>query len=572
MPPPNPAAYKPRRKRKADTQHGDVPQFPLAAFLWPARGTTSTTVTIGLLLMAVGLFRWCLGFWPYSGMNKPPMHGDFEAQRHWMEITTHLPVSHWYWHDLEWWGLDYPPLTAYHSWLCGKIGALIEPSWFGLYLSRRTDEQGLKVFMRATVIVSEYLTYVPATVLAARQVARLNGVSPSWEQRLAMVAVLMQPATLLIDHGHFQYNTVMLGLTLGTVAALLSGRYAWASAAFVGALGFKQMALFYAPAIGAYMLGSCIIPSIHVSRFLVIALSTLISFAVLVLPLIAGTAYDVWRSVPLPSYAKTPPLLQGLPVSLDQNAFYYPYILQLAQMVHRVFPFARGLFEDKVANVWCALHSSGIHKLTRYDQTLLQRAALVLTLGSIMPACLILLFSKRRRDVLLEGLAACSWGFFLFAFQVHEKSVLLPLLPMTSMLAYPSGMFPEIRAWIGFANILGCWTMFPLLKRDELRIPYFVLTLLWAWLMGIPSTVTTGPHVIFRIIFAVFYAAMIAWHVGEAFVRPPEGKPDIWVVGNVCIGAAGFGLCYLWCLWRCVAGIGLIGEEKKEADQAKKKQ
>jgi hypothetical protein len=49
------------------------------------------------------------------------MHGDFEAQRHWMELTTHLPIKEWYWHDLEWWGLDYPPLTAYHSWLLGMM-------------------------------------------------------------------------------------------------------------------------------------------------------------------------------------------------------------------------------------------------------------------------------------------------------------------------------------------------------------------------------------------------------------------------------------------------------------------
>lgn len=28
----------------------------------------------------------------------------------------------------------------------------------------------------------------------------------------------------------------------------------------------------------------------------------------------------------------------------------------LLQVVARVFPFARGLFEDKVANVWCAMN------------------------------------------------------------------------------------------------------------------------------------------------------------------------------------------------------------------------
>lgn len=52
------------------------------------------------------------------------MHGDFEAQRHWMEITTHLPMAQWYTYDLQYWGLDYPPLTAYHSWLLGKMYVL----------------------------------------------------------------------------------------------------------------------------------------------------------------------------------------------------------------------------------------------------------------------------------------------------------------------------------------------------------------------------------------------------------------------------------------------------------------
>jgi alpha-1,3-glucosyltransferase len=51
------------------------------------------------------------------------MYGDYEAQRHWMEITRHLPLREWYHNttanDLQYWGLDYPPLTAYHSMLSG---------------------------------------------------------------------------------------------------------------------------------------------------------------------------------------------------------------------------------------------------------------------------------------------------------------------------------------------------------------------------------------------------------------------------------------------------------------------
>lgn len=49
------------------------------------------------------------------------MFGDYEAQRHWMELTIHLHTSQWYTYDLEYWGLDYPPLTAYVSWICGKM-------------------------------------------------------------------------------------------------------------------------------------------------------------------------------------------------------------------------------------------------------------------------------------------------------------------------------------------------------------------------------------------------------------------------------------------------------------------
>jgi len=118
------------------------PAFPLVALFWPARKATSQWAMLPLILMAVGLFRWSAGLWGYSGQfrvflcqylrltswagyRSPPMYGDFEAQRHWMELTNHLPMSQWYFHDLEWWGLDYPPLTAYHSWLLGKMYDLL---------------------------------------------------------------------------------------------------------------------------------------------------------------------------------------------------------------------------------------------------------------------------------------------------------------------------------------------------------------------------------------------------------------------------------------------------------------
>ncbi|CZR65856.1 related to glucosyltransferase [Phialocephala subalpina] len=588
---PSPSPHKPRRKVKKSSNGSEVsspsasgrqssshPAYPLAAFLWPARSSVSQWEILPLILMAVGLFRWAAGLWGYSGFQNPPMHGDYEAQRHWMEITTQLPVSQWYFHDLEWWGLDYPPLTAYHSWFLGKVGGLVDSSWFALHTSRGLDDPTLKIFMRATVIVSEYLIYIPAAVIFVRRLTRLQGIN-SWNASIALTAILMQPGTILIDHVHFQYNTVMLGLVLASMSSVLAGRYMWSCVFFVLALGFKQMALYYAPAVFAYLLGVCIFPRINLPRFLGIAVVTLASFAVLLLPLFLGALYDAYRGIearpetfgrhaPLPIFTEYSYLV-------NYQAWYFPIIQQLAQMVHRVFPFARGLFEDKVANFWCALNV--VIKLRQYPSELLQQASLLATLAVISPACLVI-FLKPRKELLPLALSTTAWGFFLFSFQVHEKSVLLPLMPMTVLLASNHGLSKSVRAWIGFANLLGVWTIFPLLQRVDLRIPYYVLSLLWAYLLGLPPTsfaiykqdghptwsgfATTSLH-------TMFYAMMVGWHFGEAFIDPPQGKPDLWVVINVGVGAVGFGICYLWCLWNLVAESGIVNFSKSEKKKAK---
>jgi alpha-1,3-glucosyltransferase len=50
-----------------ESSHAVKPEFPLVAFLWPARGTTSQWVLIPVILIIVGLFRWTVGLWGYSG-------------------------------------------------------------------------------------------------------------------------------------------------------------------------------------------------------------------------------------------------------------------------------------------------------------------------------------------------------------------------------------------------------------------------------------------------------------------------------------------------------------------------
>ena len=112
------------------------------------------------------------------------MFGDYEAQRHWMELTIHLPTREWYRYDLQYWGLDYPPLTAYVSWACGIVyvfksisqrsyshtysAHVINPTWVALDASRGIETDTSKLFMRFTVLVLDALVYVPALLMFTR--------------------------------------------------------------------------------------------------------------------------------------------------------------------------------------------------------------------------------------------------------------------------------------------------------------------------------------------------------------------------------------------------------------------
>lgn len=97
-----------------------------------------------------------------------------------MELTLHVPLKEWYYFDKQWWGLDYPPLTAYVSLLLGKLykilgrevficrGDYIHPEWFELDSSRGIETPGIKSFMRFSVIISDYVLYVPVLLAYAQ--------------------------------------------------------------------------------------------------------------------------------------------------------------------------------------------------------------------------------------------------------------------------------------------------------------------------------------------------------------------------------------------------------------------
>uniref|UniRef100_A0A671TE41 Alpha-1,3-glucosyltransferase n=1 Tax=Sinocyclocheilus anshuiensis TaxID=1608454 RepID=A0A671TE41_9TELE len=266
--------------------------------------------------------RWTVSFHSYSGAGKPPMFGDYEAQRHWQEVTYNLPVHEWYFNttnnDLNYWGLDYPPLTAYHSLVCAYVAKLLNPEWVELHASRGYESHSHKLFMRATVLFTDILIYIPAVLLYCFYFCD----GSSKQKVAAAFCILLYPGLILIDYGHFQYNSVSLGLALWGTLGLGLGWDLFGCLAFTLALNYKQMELYHSLPFFCYLLGKCIKQGLTGRGFfhlVKISMTVLVTFALCWMPFLSDPK-------------------------------------QPLQVLHRLFPVGRGLFEDKVANTWCSLN------------------------------------------------------------------------------------------------------------------------------------------------------------------------------------------------------------------------
>ncbi|XP_042272698.1 dolichyl pyrophosphate Man9GlcNAc2 alpha-1,3-glucosyltransferase [Thunnus maccoyii] len=468
---------------------------------------TWSLVSICVLLGVV--VRWGVSLTSYSGAGKSPMFGDYEAQRHWQEVTYNLPLQEWYFNttdnDLNYWGLDYPPLTAYHSLICAHIAKIINPEWVELHKSRGYESPEHKLFMRATVLVADLLIYIPAVVLYCFCLSD----GSSKKKVCTLLCFLLYPGLLLIDHGHFQYNVVSLGFALWGVLALGLGWDALGSMAFSLALNYKQMELYHALPFFCYLLGKCVklgLMGRGMFQLVRIAATVLVTFALCWLPFLSDPS-------------------------------------QALQVVRRIFPVARGLFEDKVANTWCSLNILiKIRSILSRDSQLYLSFAC--TLLAVLPSCLRLLTKPTFWQFKL-ALVNSSLAFFLFSFQVHEKSILLASLPVCLLL----NDLPLIAIWFLQAST---FSMLPLFLKDGLLVPYVVTSM--AFLFFSTYLLSALEHsseeelrlgyyrkllfflakmdlaCIVRWKFYICIAAMAGLSVVSAALVPPPHLPDLFPV------------------------------------------
>uniref|UniRef100_UPI00358F1A11 dolichyl pyrophosphate Glc1Man9GlcNAc2 alpha-1,3-glucosyltransferase isoform X2 n=1 Tax=Myxine glutinosa TaxID=7769 RepID=UPI00358F1A11 len=240
---------------------------------------------------------------------------------------------------------------------------------------------------------------------------------------------------LIVDHIHFQYNGFMLGVLLLSLAKIQQGRALSGALIFSVLLNLKHIFLYVAPAITLHLLCSYCFSDLQVK----------------------------WRSF-LPLRFLT---LASIVIAIFAVSF-GPFIAlgQLPLVLSRLFPFGRGLCHAYwAANAWALYNTvdKGVavlgSRLGLLDSTSHPHAAMTgglvgeashLVLPSISPS-ISLLFSilamlpslyrmwwvRREGLVCVRATAACALSVFLFGWHVHEKAILLPILPL-SILAIQS--------------------------------------------------------------------------------------------------------------------------------------
>ncbi len=419
----------------------------------------AVTVDDALVVAGVLLLKSMLSSHPHSGQSTPPLFGDYEAQRHWQEITLNLPAGQWYENstvnDLQYWGLDYPPLTAYHSYAMGVVAEKVNPEFVALRKSRGMESEEHRSFMRMTVLAADVAVWIPAALFFAKTFHPEN----AKHSALTLALITVYPGLILIDNGHFQYNNISLGLFVAAVAFLARKSVNLGSVFFCLALNYKQMELYHALPFFFYLLGLCW-KERSVTKLAGIGITVIATMALVWLPFVG---------------------------SVDSAT----------QVVRRIFPFARGVFEDKVANFWCTLNN--VVKIKAIlDIPTMAMVSLATTFTLSLISNLHLLFKPSINNFVL-ALVNTSFVFYLFSFQVHEKSILLVAVPV-SLFAGGIAKFNSAGAYGRYSSIISVWflnmstfSMHPLLLRDGLALP--LLSLSTFFTVGCVSTGYLNPTV-----------------------------------------------------------------------------
>lgn len=430
---------------------------------------------------------------------------DFEVHRNWLAITHSLPLSKWYYEDTSQWTLDYPPLFAYFEWFLSHFAVLFDPQMLVVanleYASFKTI-----VFQRLSVIAGDIVLLCGAWRAGSICAPKSSPGSAAVSVLLPMAIVLFNPALLIVDHIHFQYNGMLLGLLLLSAADLEDGKIYRGAILFSALLNMKQIFLYVSPVFFVYLLRrhcGCAFESkgfaFRFPEFVRLGCVVIATFAIAWAPIV--------------------------------------FTGQVAQAASRLFPFGRGLTHAYWApNLWAFYntadrvlaklglgaqqgHSSTSGMAEVYESSVLwtvpPKATFVLTAIAYIPLLAIIWKQtplpprsvigsgeflpatnpcRRPGAFVLYVALGCAVSFSL-GWHVHEKAILMVTIPL--LVAAAASRSRDLIEATALLSIIATFSVLPLLphRRFEAMLKWVLLAVCHKMELGLMRRCCGGDKV-----------------------------------------------------------------------------
>lgn len=375
---------------------------------------------------------------------------DFDVHRNWLAITHSLPMCEWYTNVESEWTLDYPPFFAAFEWALSQIAQLVDPEMVVVRTDPYYSVRAL-LFQRLSVILSDVVFF-----------AALRTYTSAREGTSTLFLAFANPGLLMVDHVHFQYNGLLFGILIFSLAAIRKGHDLLGGILFAVLLMWKHIFLYVAPLYFVYLLRHYCF-ELEVEEFHGYEQFNTHKHT---------RRFNLWRLVKL-----------GSSVGLVFVVALGPFVAQGQgiQLLVRLFPFKRGLTHTYWApNVWAlynVLDRALVHLTgaTHVPRTTSGRAIETahIVLPGVTPGNTVLLTALFMLPVLrvvwnaphprlfVSALAYCSICSFMLGWHVHEKAVLMATIPL-ALIAFDS--IATARTYF-FVATVGHYSLFPLLFR-----------------------------------------------------------------------------------------------------------
>ncbi|XP_062949352.1 probable dolichyl pyrophosphate Glc1Man9GlcNAc2 alpha-1,3-glucosyltransferase isoform X4 [Cynocephalus volans] len=393
----------------------------------------------------------------------PTYHStDFEVHRNWLAITHSLPISQWYYEATSEWTLDYPPFFAWLEYVLSHVAKYFDQEMLNVHNLNYSSPQTI-LFQRFSVIFTDalfvYAVHECCKCIDGKKASKELTEKPKF---ILSVLLLWNFGLLIVDHIHFQYNGFLFGLMLLSIARLFQKRHMEGAFLFAVLLHFKHIYLYVAPAYGVYLLRSY-----------------------------CFTANKPDGSIRWNSFSFVRVISLGLVVFLVSALSLGPFLAlnQLPQVFSRLFPFKRGLCHAYWAPNFWALYNA------------LDKVLSVIGLNDKWFGAAVPTYGPSLSDSLgnphlhsdchigprgfLRCLILCALSSFMFGWHVHEKAILLAVLPMSLLSVGKAG---DASIFL-ILTTTGHYSLFPLLFTTP-ELPIKILLMLLFTIYSISSLKT----------------------------------------------------------------------------------